>query len=88
MTTTTDQPVALLRRSLAALNARDFDALLARMADDYVINLAGAPGPRYGKEVWRVSRPPAGRLAMTAPRSTGWSTESSSRNGSVPTWPA
>lgn len=53
MTTTTDHPVTLLRESFEALNARDFDRLLSRMADDFVINISGAPGPRYGKEVWR-----------------------------------
>jgi steroid delta-isomerase-like uncharacterized protein len=54
MTTTTHHdPVELLRHGFAALNARDFDTLMDRMADDFVINLAGAPGPRYGKEVWR-----------------------------------
>ena len=53
MTTTTNDHVDLLRRSFEALNARDFDALTARMADDFVINLAGAPGPRYGKTAWR-----------------------------------
>ncbi|WP_152362407.1 ester cyclase [Microlunatus speluncae] len=53
MTTTTDHPVTLLRESFADLNARNIDRLLSKMADDFVINLAGAPGPRYGKEAWR-----------------------------------
>lgn len=51
--TTTIQPTDLLRESFDDLNARDFDRLTGRMADDFVINLAGVPGPRYGKEVWR-----------------------------------
>ena len=53
MTTTINEPVELLRHGFEALNDRDFDTLMERMADDFVINIAGAPGPRYGKEVWR-----------------------------------
>lgn len=51
--TATTNAVDLLRNGFESLNARDIDGLLANMADDFVINIAGAPGPRYGKEAWR-----------------------------------
>ncbi|RCV48363.1 ester cyclase [Marinitenerispora sediminis] len=50
MTGTTDTD--LIRSAFDAFNADDVDALLSRMAPDFVINLAGAPQQR-GLDVWR-----------------------------------
>lgn len=43
----------LMRSTFDLLNAGDVDACLARMSDDFRMNLAGAPEPMTGKEVWR-----------------------------------
>ena len=53
--------VGLVRAGFEALNAGDVAACLARMAPDFVINLAEAPGARRGRETWR-----AGFELMTA----------------------
>ena len=34
-------------------NAGDFDACVARLAPDFVINLAELPEPMYGRDTWR-----------------------------------
>ena len=45
--------VELVRAGFEAFNAGDVDECLARMAPDFVINLAELPGPQHGREVWR-----------------------------------
>ena len=45
--------VELVRAGFAAFNAGDTDECLARMAPDFIINLAELPGPQHGREVWR-----------------------------------
>ena len=42
-----------MRAGFEAFNAGDVDECLARMAPDFVINLAELPGPQHGREVWR-----------------------------------
>ena len=56
MTPQTTSPAAnveLVRAGFEAFNAGDVDECLARMAPDFVINLAELPGPQHGREVWR-----------------------------------
>jgi steroid delta-isomerase-like uncharacterized protein len=56
MTEQTTSPAAnveLLRAGLDAFNAGDADECVARMAPDFIINLAELPGPQHGREVWR-----------------------------------
>jgi steroid delta-isomerase-like uncharacterized protein len=45
--------VELVRAGFEAFNAGDVDECLARMAPDFVINLAELPGPQHGRDVWR-----------------------------------
>jgi steroid delta-isomerase-like uncharacterized protein len=45
--------VELVRAAMRAFNAGDADGCLARMAPDFIINLAEVPGPQHGHEVWR-----------------------------------
>ncbi|MFC7621184.1 ester cyclase [Microlunatus sp. GCM10028923] len=52
-TTTTDRNADLLRQAFDHLNARDFEACNALMIEDFAINIAGAPSPRYGLDTWR-----------------------------------
>lgn len=42
-----------MRSTFDLLNAGEINACLARMADDFVMNLAGAPEPMIGKAAWR-----------------------------------
>ena len=44
--------VELVRAGFRALSAGDAAACLARLAPDFVINLAELPGSRHGREVW------------------------------------
>ena len=56
MTSQTTSPavnVEIVRAGFEAFNAGDVDGCLARMAPDFVINLAEVPGPQHGHEVWR-----------------------------------
>jgi steroid delta-isomerase-like uncharacterized protein len=45
--------VELVRAAAQAFNAGDTDGCMARMAPDFVINLAELPEPQHGLEVWR-----------------------------------
>ena len=49
---TTAANVALVRSTLDAFNAGDFDTCVARLSPDFVMNLAGLP-PMRGRDVWR-----------------------------------
>jgi steroid delta-isomerase-like uncharacterized protein len=56
MTSETASPAAnveLVRAGFRAFNAGDTDECMARMAPDFVINLAEMPEPQHGREVWR-----------------------------------
>ena len=48
-----DANVELMRATLEAFNANDLDACMARLAPDFVINLAELPDPLHGRDVWR-----------------------------------
>ena len=50
--TTAAANTALVRSTLDAFNAGDFDACAARLSPDFVMNLAGLP-PMPGPDVWR-----------------------------------
>ena len=52
-TTTPAANIALIRASQDAFNAGDLDACVARLAPDFVINLAELPEPLHGRETWR-----------------------------------
>jgi len=45
--------MTLVRAGLEDFNAGDLDACVARLAPDFVINLAEAPAPMSGRETWR-----------------------------------
>jgi steroid delta-isomerase-like uncharacterized protein len=45
--------VALLRASFQDFNDGDLDACVARLAPDFVINLAELPQPMRGRDTWR-----------------------------------
>lgn len=45
--------VELVRAGFLAFNAGDGDECVARMAPDFIINLAELPGPQHGPQVWR-----------------------------------
>jgi steroid delta-isomerase-like uncharacterized protein len=49
---TTAANVALIRSTLDAFNAGDFETCVARLGPDFVMNLAGLP-PMPGPDVWR-----------------------------------
>jgi ketosteroid isomerase-like protein len=56
MTPQTTSPAAnveLVRAGFQAFNAGDVDGCMARMAPDFIINLAELPGSQHGREVWR-----------------------------------
>lgn len=53
--TTMTKPVDFIRSAFESFNARNFDAVLANMTDDFVINIAGSPEPQYGKEAWQAN---------------------------------
>ncbi|MDR3031586.1 MAG: ester cyclase [Kitasatospora sp.] len=56
MTSQTTSPAAnaeLVRAACRAFNAHNADECLARMAPDFIINLAELPEPQHGQEVWR-----------------------------------
>lgn len=48
-----DANVELVRAGFEDLNAGDLDACMARMAPDFVINLAELPEPMHGRDTWR-----------------------------------
>lgn len=48
----TEANVDLVRTTFELLSRQDIDACMARMAPDFVINLAGVP-TMYGRDVWR-----------------------------------
>ena len=50
--TTAAANIALVRSTLDAFNAGDFDTCVARLSPDFVMNLAGLP-PMPGPAVWR-----------------------------------
>jgi steroid delta-isomerase-like uncharacterized protein len=52
MTTEQTANTALVRSTLDAFNAGDFDTCAARLSPDFVMNLAGLP-PMPGPDVWR-----------------------------------
>jgi steroid delta-isomerase-like uncharacterized protein len=43
----------LVRAGFQAFNSGDADQCLARIASDFIINLAELPEPRHGRDVWR-----------------------------------
>jgi steroid delta-isomerase-like uncharacterized protein len=43
----------LVRAGFRAFNSGDAGQCLARIAPDFIINLAELPEPRHGREVWR-----------------------------------
>ena len=43
----------LVRAGFQAFNSGDAGQCLARIAPDFIINLAELPGPQHGREVWR-----------------------------------
>ncbi len=45
--------VELVRAGFEAFNAGDVGECMARMASDFIINLAELPEPQHGREVWR-----------------------------------
>ena len=49
---TASDNIALVRSSMDALNAGDFDTCVTRLSPDFVMNLAGEP-PMRGRDVWR-----------------------------------
>ncbi len=56
MTSQTTSPAAnveLVRAGFEAFNAGDVDECMARMAPDFIINLAELPEHQHGREVWR-----------------------------------
>jgi steroid delta-isomerase-like uncharacterized protein len=53
LTIMVDANLELVRASLADFTAGDLDACVARLAPDFVINLAELPEPMHGPEVWR-----------------------------------
>ena len=52
-TTSPAENAELVRAGFAAFNAGDADACVARMAPDFIINLAEVPEPQHGRETWR-----------------------------------
>lgn len=50
---TTEANIELVRAGFEDLNAGDLDACMARMAPDFVINLAELPEPMHGRDTWR-----------------------------------
>jgi steroid delta-isomerase-like uncharacterized protein len=51
--TSPDENIELIRASLQEFNAGDLDACMARLAPDFVINLAELAHPMYGPDTWR-----------------------------------
>ena len=45
--------VELVRAGFEEFNAGDVERCMARMAPDFIINLAELPEPQHGQEVWR-----------------------------------
>ena len=52
-TNSTEANIDLVRAGFEDFNAGDLDACVARVAPDFVINLAELPEPMYGRETWR-----------------------------------
>ena len=52
-TTSAGANVELIRATQEEFNAGDLDACVARLAPDFVINLAELPEPMHGRETWR-----------------------------------
>src|SRR5262245_12935652 len=48
-----DANIELVRAGFEEFNAGDLDACVARLAPDFVINLAELPEPMYGRDTWR-----------------------------------
>jgi steroid delta-isomerase-like uncharacterized protein len=51
--TTPESNIELVRAGFEQFNAGDLDACTARMAPDFVINLAELPEPMHGRDTWR-----------------------------------
>ena len=45
----------LVRAAARAFNAGNTDECLARIAPDFIINLAELPEPMHGREAWRAA---------------------------------
>jgi steroid delta-isomerase-like uncharacterized protein len=52
-TTSTAANVELVRAASRAFNAGDADECLARIAPNFIINLAELPEPMHGRQAWR-----------------------------------
>ena len=52
-TTVPDASIELIRASFGEFNGGNLDACVARLAPDFVINLAELPEPMHGREAWR-----------------------------------
>ena len=48
-----DANIELIRASFGEFNAGDLDACVARLAPDFVINVAELAEPMHGRDVWR-----------------------------------
>jgi len=51
--TSPDANIALIRAMQDVFNTGDLDAIVARLAPEFVINLAGLPEPMRGRDAWR-----------------------------------
>jgi steroid delta-isomerase-like uncharacterized protein len=52
-TTSPEANIAVIRAMQDAFNAGDLDAIVGRLAPDFVINLAELPEPMRGRDAWR-----------------------------------
>ena len=52
-TTVPNANIELIRASFGEFNGGNLDACVARLAPDFVINLAELPEPMHGREAWR-----------------------------------
>ncbi|MFE6031405.1 ester cyclase [Streptomyces niveus] len=48
-----EQNMTLLRNTYTTLQSGDLDTCAATLTENFIANLPGAPGPLYGREIWR-----------------------------------
>jgi ketosteroid isomerase-like protein len=50
---TTQSNIELMRTAFAALGRKDADVVVALIASDFIINIAGIPYQKLGTDTWR-----------------------------------
>jgi predicted ester cyclase len=49
-----EKNVTIIRTAFETLQRGDLEACAGQLTENFVVNLPGLPGPRYGREIWKL----------------------------------